>query len=79
MTRAMHLANGGALVVLLVCALPSRVVAQQDYSRLNVSRGAELSLFGGATAAATGSAPRSAGRPGGASRHGWRSKAAAPG
>ena len=56
MTRAMQLANGGALVVLLVCAMPSRVVAQQDYSRLNVSRGAELSLFGGATAAATGSA-----------------------
>ena len=53
MTR---LVNRGALVALLLCALPSQVAAQRDYSRLNVSRGAELSLFGGATAAGTGSA-----------------------
>jgi hypothetical protein len=51
-TRAMRI----ALVVLLVCAMPSQVAAQRDYSRLNVTRSAELSLFGGATAAATGSA-----------------------
>jgi len=44
-----------ALATLLVCALPAQTVAQ-DYSRINVTRGAELSLFGGATAAATGSA-----------------------
>lgn len=44
-----------ALATVLVCALPAQTVAQ-DYSRINVTRGAELSLFGGATAAATGSA-----------------------
>ena len=56
MTRVMRLATRGALAALLVCAMPSRAAAQHDYSRLNVSRGAELSLFSGATAAATGSA-----------------------
>jgi hypothetical protein len=41
-----------ALVALLVCGMPAGAVAQ-DYSRINVTRGAELSLFGGATVAAT--------------------------
>ncbi len=41
-----------ALVPLLMCALPAETVAQ-DYSRINVTRGAELSLFGGGTVAAT--------------------------
>ena len=45
-----------ALVALLVCALPSPLLAQRNYSRLEVQRGAELSLFGGATATSTGSA-----------------------
>jgi len=44
-----------ALATVLVCVLPDRTAAQ-DYSRINVTRGAELSLFGGATAATTGSA-----------------------
>jgi hypothetical protein len=50
-----RLSHGVALAGLLVCALPARTSAQ-DYSRINATRGAELSLFGGATAAATGSA-----------------------
>jgi hypothetical protein len=33
-TRAMRI----ALVALLVCAMPSQVAAQRDYSRLNVTR-----------------------------------------
>jgi hypothetical protein len=52
-----RLANCSTLAALLVCAVPSLVSAQQNYSRLNVSRGAELSLFGGASAASSGSAP----------------------
>jgi hypothetical protein len=52
-----RLANRSGLVALLVCALPSLVEAQQNYSQLNVSRGAELSLFGGVSAASGGSAP----------------------
>ena len=50
------LAYYGALVLLFVCTMPAQSAAQTDYSRLNVTRGAELSLFGGATAAATGPA-----------------------
>jgi hypothetical protein len=53
MTR---LAKRLALVALLICASPLSAAAQRDYSRLNVQRGAELSLFGGATAAGTGGA-----------------------
>ena len=45
-----------ALLALLVCAIPSQVLAQRNYSRLEVQRGAELSLFGGGTATATGAA-----------------------
>jgi hypothetical protein len=52
-----RLTNRVCLVAVLVCALPSVVAAQRDYGRLNVTRGAELSLFGGATAAGTGLAP----------------------
>jgi len=51
-----RLAYHAALVALLVCTVPARMIAQRDYGRLNVSRGAELSLFGGATAAETGAA-----------------------
>jgi len=47
-----------ALVALLVCAIPHPLLAQRNYSRLEVQRGAELSLFGGATA--TGSGPAAA-------------------
>jgi hypothetical protein len=52
-------ANRAALVVLLMGVIPAHAAAQNqsDYSRLNAERGAELSLFGGATAAATGAAP----------------------
>ena len=50
-----RLAPGVALAALLVCARPAQVSAQ-DYSRINATRGAELSLFGGATAAASGAA-----------------------
>ena len=39
-----------ALVAIVVGALPCQVMAQRDYSRLNVQRGAELSLFAGSTA-----------------------------
>ena len=45
-----------ALVALLVCAIPSPLLAQRNYSRLEVQRGAELSLFGGGTVTATGAA-----------------------
>jgi hypothetical protein len=38
-----------AIVALLICAVPCQLTAQRDYSRLNVQRAAELSLFGGAT------------------------------
>ena len=50
-------ANGVAIVALLISVIPAGAAAQSDYSRLNAERGAEVSLFGGATAAATGSAP----------------------
>lgn len=46
MTR---LATRLVLVGLLVCVTPSQLLAQRDYSRLNVQRAAELSLFGGGT------------------------------
>ena len=46
-----------ATLVLLISTIPSQVMGQSDSSRLNPQRGAELSLFGGATAAATGAAP----------------------
>ena len=45
-----------ALVAIVVCAIPCQVFAQRNYSRLEVQRGAELSLFGGGTATAAGSA-----------------------
>jgi hypothetical protein len=45
-----RLAIRSALVAILISALPCRLAAQQhDYTRLNVQRGAELSLFAGAT------------------------------
>ena len=44
-----RLVTRGALLAILFCALPCQVMAQPDYSRLNVQRGAELSLFAGAT------------------------------
>jgi len=39
-----------AVVAIVVCALPCQLTAQRDYTRLNVQRGAELSLFAGSTA-----------------------------
>ena len=52
-------ANRAALVALLIGVIPAHAAAQNqsDYSRLNAERGAELSLFGGATAAGSGAAP----------------------
>ena len=38
-----------AFATLMVCAVPCQLLAQRDYSRLNVQRAAELSLFGGGT------------------------------
>ena len=52
----MKCAQRVVLVALLIGVAPSQVVAQSDYSRLNAARGAELSLFGGATVASEGSA-----------------------
>lgn len=45
------------LLSLLIGGIPAHVAAQNDYSRLHAARGAELSLFGGATVAADGSSP----------------------
>jgi hypothetical protein len=50
-----RLSHGVALAAFVVCTLPAQTAAQ-DYTRIHVTRGAELSLFGGATAASTGAA-----------------------
>jgi hypothetical protein len=47
---------GGALVLLLAVPPPA-ATAQDDRRRVNSQRGAELSLFGGASVSATGAGP----------------------
>lgn len=46
-----------ALMTLIVCAAPCVALAQSNYSSINATRSAELSLFGGAAAGSWGASP----------------------